>query len=71
MTKFLPNQIYKYNNYRFDQNYYNKNSENDLYTFREFCELMRKLCSECGFEFKERTNSYKKNPEVVEIEIFT
>lgn len=66
-----PNQTYRFNNFRFDAFYYNKNSENDLYTFLEFCEVVKNICKENGYNYLEKKNSYKKNPELIEIEIKT
>ncbi len=66
-----PNQKYYFNNFRFDHNYYNKSGENDVYTFVEFCNMIKKLCEEKNYIYKEHYNSYKKIPNIVAISVET
>ena len=69
MLNFSKNSRIIFNNYRFDGNYYNRNSENDKYTFKEFLEVVQKECLENDYKFK-LCNKSSSNSEIVQIEVW-
>lgn len=71
LISFEENKHYIFNNYKFDPYYYNKTGIWKEFCFEEFVRIMKTIADNKNFKTNLKWNSYKNNPELIILEIFT